>query len=208
MIAGFPMIEVARLSPAEAPTASGVLARAFRDNPGTLALLAGDPPEVRLRLMEPAMAGFVEAVRRWGIAEVAKEGGKIVGVSLVFPPGGYPPSIRAQLVIARGPIRAGLQRALRFNRLDREMSKRHPKFSHYYLWFLGVEPEHQGQGIGSLLLRSLAEKADADRVRTYLETDKPTSVKLYEKHGFRVDREEVLPGIEFNMWFMTRPEVG
>jgi ribosomal protein S18 acetylase RimI-like enzyme len=202
------MLEVTALADDDRAAAALVLARAFRDNPGTVALLANDPPEVRLRLMKPAMRGFVDAVHRHGLVEVVKDADRVLAVSLVFAPGGYPPPISAQLTIARGPIRAGLRRALRFARLDHEMRKRHPHFSHYYLWFLGVEPERQGQGLGSLLLQSLSAKADGEGSRAYLETDKQTSVRLYEKHGYRVGKEEILPGLGFNMWFMTRPEAG
>jgi ribosomal protein S18 acetylase RimI-like enzyme len=68
-----------------------------------------------------------------------------------------------------------------------------------------VEPARQGQGLGSTLLESLSTKAQADEVPCYLETDKPSSVKLYERHGYRVESEVVLPKIELRLWLMKRP---
>lgn len=188
--------------------AAGVLARAFRDNPGTLALLAGDGPDARERLLGGTMRGAVEATRRWGTAECLREGGRVVAVSLSFVPGAFPmPAVRSLALLAPGVLRGGLRRAARVARLDAYMRGRHPHYRHHYLWFLGVEPERQGRGLGSELLRALSSRADATAAAAYLETDKPTSVKLYEGHGYRVTDEEDVPGIGFHMWFMKRPEV-
>lgn len=194
------------LAPAEAEAAAAVLARAFRDNPGMLVLFKGDPPDVRLRLMDPCMRGFVEAVLRYGSAEVVKESGRIVAVSLAFGPGRFPPPFRSLFTMAKGPLRAGLSRALRFARIDYEMRKRHPHYAHHYLWFLGVEPDRQGRGLGSQLLASLNDKARRDGAPCYLETDKQSSVRLYEKHGYAVEREEILDGLQLKLWFMRRPK--
>jgi len=68
-----------------------------------------------------------------------------------------------------------------------------------------VEPERQGKGLGSKLLVSLSSKAQADRVPCYLETDKPSSVKLYERHGYRIESEVVVPKVELRLWLMKRP---
>ncbi|HEX7671619.1 MAG TPA: GNAT family N-acetyltransferase [Polyangiaceae bacterium] len=200
------MPTVEALDPSLANVAAGVLARAFRDNPGMVAVLPDLTDSDRLGLLEPCMLGFVKSMFRYGTVEVVKEGGAIVAVALAFRPGEFPPPFFATIVQAGGPIRAGLGAALRFARIDHEMRKRHPHYPHFYLWFLGVEPARQGQGLGSLLLRSLSGKAEADGVPCYLETDKASSVKLYERHGYRVEAEEVLPSVEVRLWFMRRPD--
>jgi GNAT superfamily N-acetyltransferase len=188
--------------------AAGVLARAFCDNPGIIAALKGGSPETRLRLLGPCMEGFVESTLRYGVGEVVKDGNRIVAVSLSFGPDRFPPPFWAIVVEARGPIRAGLSRTLRFLRIDQEMRKRHPRYRHWYLWFLGAEPQRQGQGLGSKLLKSLSAKAEADGVACYLETDKAANVKIYERHGYVVQSQDVLlPGTaDLEMWFMKRPE--
>jgi ribosomal protein S18 acetylase RimI-like enzyme len=194
------------LDSSENHAAARVLAAAFRDNPGMLAVLPGHTEETRLRLVEACMTGFVVSVQRYGVAEVVKEGGAILAVSLAFPPGKFPPPFYATIIQAKGPMRAGLGAALRFARVDLEMRKRHPHYPHWYLWFLGVSPERQGQGLGSVLLRSLSGKAEADGTPCYLETDKPSSVKIYERHGYRVEAEDVLPGVDLRLWYMRRPD--
>ena len=197
------------LEPSDRDEAAGVLARAFRDNPGFIALFRRDSPETRLRLLGPCMVGFVESTLRYGVGEVVKDGNRIVAVSLSFAPDRFPPPFWATIVQARGPIRAGMGRALRFVRVDQEMRKRHPHYRHWYLWFLGAEPQRQGQGLGSKLLKSLAAKAEADGTACYLETDKATNVKIYEHHGYVLQSEDVLlPGeLDLRMWFMKRPGV-
>ncbi len=158
----------------------------------------------RERLLVPCMDGFVASVLRYGTGELVKDGDHVLAVSLFFRPGAFPPPLFATVIQAKGPLRTGFANAIRIARVDHEMRRRHPHYRHYYLWFLGVEPERQGQGLGSMLLRSLAVQADRDDMPCYLETDKPTSVKLYERHGFVVERSEPLPPIDVPMWFMKR----
>jgi len=200
------MVDVQPLDSSEIRAAARVLGRAFRDNPGMTAILQGLTEEKRLRLVESCMVGFAASVVRYGVAEVVKDGGAIVGVSLSFPPRAFPPPFFATVIQARGPVRAGLGAAVRFARVDMEMRKRHPHDPHWYLWFHGVLPDCQGKGFGSVLLRSLSGKAEADGTPCYLETDKPSSVKIYERHGYRVEAEDVLPSVGLRLWYMRRPD--
>src|SRR6476659_2810771 len=114
------------LSEGDVAAAGGVLARAFRDNPGTLAVLKHDGPDVRLRIMQASVTDFTDVVRRYGAAEVIKENGAVVAVSLSFPPSKFPPPIWAQILMSRRPVLAGPGRTFRFARMDYEMKKRHP----------------------------------------------------------------------------------
>lgn len=53
---------------------------------------------------------------------------------------------------------------------------------------IGVDPAHQGRGIGRALLRELLAVADAGRATVYLEvrTDNAAATALYESEGFTV----------------------
>lgn len=53
---------------------------------------------------------------------------------------------------------------------------------------IGVDPAHQGRGIGRALLRGLLSAADAQRATVYLEvrTDNDVARALYESEGFAV----------------------
>ncbi|MBE9375050.1 ribosomal protein S18-alanine N-acetyltransferase [Saccharopolyspora sp. HNM0983] len=53
---------------------------------------------------------------------------------------------------------------------------------------IGVDPDHQGLGIGTALLRALLARADERRATTFLEvrTDNESAIALYRAHGFEV----------------------
>jgi GNAT superfamily N-acetyltransferase len=76
---------------------------------------------------------------------------------------------------------------------------------HWYLWVLGVEPEHQGQGIGGRILASGLERADAQRMPCYLDINNPDNIPFYQRYGFEVTEESNVPGYEFRIWGMQRP---
>ncbi len=75
---------------------------------------------------------------------------------------------------------------------------------HWYLWFVGVEPQAKGRGIGSALIRQKLAQADDEGLPCYLETHNPANVAFYEKLGFRVLQAGQIPGSELKMWAMGR----
>lgn len=183
--------------------ASALLARAFLDNPATLALIPLKS-ERRLRVLGHVMRGFVEATLRAGNARVVREAGRIGGVALMFGPGQYTMDAVARAWLAYGPLRSGPRAVLSYAAADHHLRKLHPKTPHWYLFVLGVEPALQGRGLGGRLLRWLGERADRDRVPCYLETDKASSVRLYERHGFRTVVEETHARTGIHFWTMQR----
>ena len=79
----------------------------------------------------------------------------------------------------------------------------HPHEPHWYLAVLGTEPDAQGRGIGSELLRGTLEECDRTGTLAYLESSKETNLPFYERHGFRVDADFCPPGGP-KLWAMTR----
>lgn len=67
-----------------------------------------------------------------------------------------------------------------------EMDRYHIHEPHWYLPMIGVDPAHQGRGMGSALLRHALAKCDEAALPAYLESSNPANVPLYERHGFRV----------------------
>ena len=72
-----------------------------------------------------------------------------------------------------------------FAALD-EMGKWHPKDPHWYLFAIGVDPHHQNEGLGSILMEHALPKSDADGTLAYLESSSPRNVSFYQRHGFEV----------------------
>jgi GNAT superfamily N-acetyltransferase len=67
-----------------------------------------------------------------------------------------------------------------------EMDKLHPKEPHWYLFAIGVDPDHQNEGLGSILMEHALPKCDAGGTLAYLESSSPRNVPFYQRHGFEV----------------------
>jgi ribosomal protein S18 acetylase RimI-like enzyme len=67
-----------------------------------------------------------------------------------------------------------------------EMGSYHPEAPHWYLPLIGVEPTHQGRGLGSALLCHALAAADRDLLPAYLESSNARNVPLYKRHGFEL----------------------
>jgi len=67
------------------------------------------------------------------------------------------------------------------------------KDPHYYLEVMGVEPTHQREGIGTHLLQHGLRMCNEKGVPAYLETATEENVRLYQKNGFKVIEDFVLP---------------
>lgn len=76
---------------------------------------------------------------------------------------------------------------------------------HWYLEAIGVEPDHQGAGLGSALVRAGIARADRDKTPVYLETETEGNVGYYEYLGFGVVDQIVATGLDLPLWMMTRP---
>ena len=61
-----------------------------------------------------------------------------------------------------------------------------PKTTMYYLWFIGVDPEHQNEGIGSVLLDEIINDSKNKQRPIYLETSTLKNLPWYKKYGFQI----------------------
>lgn len=74
------------------------------------------------------------------------------------------------------------------------MERHHPRRPrHWYLHFVGVEPRHQGRGIGTALLRPVLELCDRERIPAHLESSSERSRVLYERNGFQLTETFDMP---------------
>ncbi len=73
-----------------------------------------------------------------------------------------------------------------------------------YILIVGVHPELHGRGFGGRLISAAIEKAEAEKIPVYLETETEGNVKMYEHFGFKVLQQISLPLIDVPMWEMLR----
>ena len=67
-----------------------------------------------------------------------------------------------------------------------QMDRYHPEEPHWYLAFIGVDVRHQGQGIGSKLLKPMIDKFDHEEGLVYLESTTAANIPFYERFGFNL----------------------
>lgn len=130
------------------------------------------------------------------------------GASLWNPPKwkmGLPDilSILPQLVGTLSPLHYGS-----ILRILDICSAHKPLRLHSYLVAIGVDPIHQGRGIGGDLMAPILKRSDRLNIGTYLETCNADSLFFYERFGFEVRREIKLPGnlpVLWTLWREPRP---
>lgn len=125
------------------------------------------------------------------------------GAALWDPPGHWRMSPSQFLRGGPGFVRSFGKRTTSAIRTLSVIEKRHPAAPpHYYLAILGTDPDHQGKGVGSSLLRPVLDKCDNDGAGAYLESSKESNIAFYSRHGFEVTGEIRLPGgpLVWPMW--------
>ena len=75
---------------------------------------------------------------------------------------------------------------------------------HYYVRDIGVHPDMQGKGLGSVLMRPTLDRCDREGVPAYIEASSERSAALYERLGFRHVKELRVGGSP-PLWLMIRP---
>lgn len=167
--------------PVDVDKAVSVVALAFSADP--ICRWAYPDPDRYYRYFPPFIRAFAGAAFEVGTAYVTDD---YSGAALWLPPGVHGDE-EALLAIIDESIPAELQGPL-FEMVEQQ-AESHPDRPHWYLPMIGVDPVHQGKGVGSRLLERALAICDAEGLPAYLESTSPGSRKLYERHGFEVVRE-------------------
>lgn len=192
--------EVRKARPEQAATLARTLARAFHADPVITWLV----PDSSRRLVASERAFALFARRIWLPHDETYVVGDAAGVCVWVPPGAWRPSIGERLALLPGLARISGRLLLRMLRAQAALEKDHPSDPHYYLPFMGVEPERQGRGMGSALMHPVLRRCDAEGIPAYLEASSPHNKALYERHGFEVTEEFGLGGGSPPLWQMWR----
>jgi GNAT superfamily N-acetyltransferase len=179
---------VRRATAADVERCTDILARAFQDDPGAVIF---EPEPDRRGVIMP---GFFRMFLLAGLAE----GGEIVvpdaavsGVACWFGPERHGPSDvameaggMADVVAAFGRAAAARMAAM-VGEIENQHARQMPE-PHLRLDFLGVDPDRQGAGIGSLLIAHGHAIADREGLPCYLETFTEANVRYYGRRGYMV----------------------
>ena len=96
------------------------------------------------------------------------------------------------------------ERQARMSQYSTIMRRRYAPFPHWFLMVIAVEPELQGKGYGSMLLRPMLTRMDKKHTPCYLETQEEKNVPMYQHYGFKVVEEGIIPGTNVFQWTMLR----
>ena len=197
--------DVVRLDDAQISTAAAVLGRAFAADP----LFAHVLPDERRR------AAALPALMQVAVTNCQRHGacyttaGGVRGVAAWNGPGN---EITDEQMMAAGFGAAAAQmgdeavgRLFGVIQYWDGLRARALPGPHWYLMVLGVEPAHQGRGIGGRLIAPVLAQADAAGLACYLETELARDVEFYTRHGFAVLAEGEVPDAGVHYWTMSRP---
>jgi ribosomal protein S18 acetylase RimI-like enzyme len=175
---------IRKATPPEEPELSTALARAFFDDPIFRWALPDD--ERRGRQLAPFFSLFVETLFSYDEIYANED---LSSAALWVPPGEKPtPEDLEQEFGERMEEIAGVD-VDRLFQVSKVIEEHHPPGSYYFLQFMGVDPERQGQGIGSALLRLVLERCDREQQWAYLDATSERNKRLYERHGFEAEAE-------------------
>ena len=121
---------------------------------------------------------------------VARDAGAIVGAAIWQPPGASAISWNS-IPFALTAGRALGRDMGRMIAMGRAVAAARGGARYWYLQLLGVEPERQGSGVGSGLVREHLRVADEQGVSAYLETT-VENLPFYARLGFEVVGEIVI----------------
>jgi ribosomal protein S18 acetylase RimI-like enzyme len=101
--------------------------------------------------------------------------------------------------LALGAI--GINRAAKVLKKEKTIKKLYPDHDFMYLWYIGVNPEHQGKGAGSALMQEITAMADKRTQDIYLETSIKNNLPFYARCGFQIYTELLF---DFRLYCLRR----
>jgi len=172
---------VSAVSPAQEESALASLIFAFATDPAVRWMY---PDAHQYRTFFPRFAR-VFGGKAFALGTARHLGG-FRGAALWLPPG-VAPDGEALVPLIEGTVAS--ERLADVLAIFDQMEAHHPREPHWYLPLIGIDPFHQNQGLGSILLRQTLAMLDRQRATAYLEASNPRNVPFYERHGFELHGE-------------------
>jgi GNAT superfamily N-acetyltransferase len=201
-------VEVGPLADGDVAAAGAAIARAFQDEPMLVHVLP-DPAE-RAQRAPVFFAQGLAFARLVGAAyaPVAGPTGAVFGWPL--PLKEVPPERLAAAGVEPLPTVLGEEAAARFAALEAHIEAAQAHLVPPPCWYLaaiGVDPAHQGRGIGGALARAFLADAAAAGLPVCLWTDRAANLPFYRGLGMALVGEGVAPGSGLRYWIFRRDPV-
>lgn len=194
------MSEIVQAGEADQPTLVETLAQAFQTDPA-LSWILPDPGH-RARALRSLFRVLAPADMRAGLA--LRASGDEAAALWRAP--GQAHSGTLEFLHTVIPLVATFGTALpRGLKVQGGIDAHRPKGRFWYLHYVGVRRDHQGNGHGGRIIRAQTAVADAEALPCWLETATPENVPLYERLGFVTQVEWDVPAGGPHFWGMMRP---
>ncbi|MGK5642273.1 GNAT family N-acetyltransferase [Streptomyces sp. URMC 126] len=211
-----PMHPVRPATSRDVPSSVRTLTRAFAHYPFTRHVVAADGHEERLRrLQELFLTRVGLAYGRVWVAEDARGAEGVQGAGSRDGGGGDAVAVAVWTTPERDPGPAFAEaapliaesagdRAPVFEAAERALEPHRPREPAWFLATVGVDPVHQGKGLGAAVLAPGLAAADGAGHPAYLETSTERNLRFYERLGFAVTAEVRLPDDGPRTWCLRR----
>jgi hypothetical protein len=197
---------VDRMRRADQSAVTGMLARAFYDDP-LFGFFLPDHVRQTRGLLAFMRAGIADA-KPFGEIWIAHNGDRVASAAVWLPPNAYPRGARREtmsmarsvpsFVYAGRRVGASMQLLSALDRAHKDVGA-----PHYYLAILGTDPLDQRMGAGSAALAPVLQRCDGEGIPAYLETQKEENLAYYQRHAFQLVRK-VETGSCPPVWTMLR----
>jgi len=194
-----------RLKKPDLQRGTEVLVRAFRDDSLTKYFI---PP---CENWEELVTTYFRFRLRFGImyGEVYATSPKMEGLAAWFAPGKSDMTnlrlMRAGgISLSRDMGKDTISRMNMIGDYTARMRKEHVKGPHWHLFPIAVNPEYQGRGHASALMKPMLARITDEGLPCYLETQTERNKSLYEHFGFEVVHEDIISGLNVKHWGMVK----
>jgi GNAT superfamily N-acetyltransferase len=195
---------VRKARPDEVGKLAAVLAHAFYDDPQMQWVLTDE--NRRRELLERGFGLYIRKL--WLEQDETYTTASVAGVCVWEKPGQWKVGILDQLRLLPSMARIYGRLLPRVLGALAKLESNHPSEPHYYLPFVGVDPEWQGRGLGAALMRPVLDRCDDEKVPAYLEASSPRNLALYERHGFQATEQFTIGQGSPPIWRMWRAPQG
>ena len=97
-----------------------------------------------------------------------------------------------------------VNRMMKMDQFTSQRRAKHAVTPYMHLGPVAVDPELQGQGYSSKLIRPMLERLDRQELPCYLEAQSESNVSIYEHYGFEVLAKGNVPIADIPHWDMMR----
>jgi GNAT superfamily N-acetyltransferase len=202
--------DICQLDPFQIATASEIAAKAFADDP-VFNYLTPDDRDLRFQ----ALTWFTsKAIAYCAQYQQVYTTSDLQGIAAWLPPGAFSShplqllQIAVQLKLYTLPLKVEWNRLGRWLNFLSATEQAHRQDMgdrpHWYLGIMVVNPESQGQGVGSFLLQPILKRASEEGLACYLVTFTEQAVRFYRKNGFEVVRRQTFAPDAPPFWALKR----